>query len=73
MSRDPDDDLDDDDDDDDDDKIWTSICRIAGKHAGIPVERARAILEDAGQTADSHIGIAEAVETVVWTVRRKLR
>ena len=58
-------------DDDDLDEIWTSICQIAGKYADVTGERARAILEDAGQTADNYLGITEAVETVLWTVRRK--
>jgi hypothetical protein len=54
----------------DDDEIWASICRIAAKNANVSIERARAILEDAGQTADNHIGITEAVETVLWVARR---
>jgi hypothetical protein len=53
-----------------DDEIWASICQMASKYAGVTVEHARAILEDAGQTADNHIGIMEAVQTVVWTARR---
>lgn len=36
--------------------------------AGVSVGRAKAILEAAGQTAESHIGIVEAVETVLWEV-----
>ena len=72
MNRHRDEDESDDVDDDiDDDEIWTSICQIAGKYAGVSVECAKTILEDAGQTADDHIGIKEAVETVLWTVRRK--
>ena len=55
----------------DDEASWASICRIAGKYADVTAERARAILEDAGQTADSHSGLFEAVETVLWEVRRK--
>lgn len=55
----------------DSDAIWTSICEIAGKRADITAEIARIILEDAGQTADNHIGVVEAVDTVLWTVRRK--
>lgn len=55
----------------DDDEIWASICQIAAQHANVSTERARAILEDAGQTTDNHIGIAEAVETVLWVARRK--
>ena len=33
-------------DETDDDEIWTGICRVAGKHAGVTVEQARAILEE---------------------------
>jgi hypothetical protein len=51
--------------------IWTGICQVASQHAGVTVEDARAILEDAGQTADDHIGINEAVETVLWVVRQR--
>ena len=51
-----------DEDEGDDEEIWASICKIAGEYAD---ERARTILEDAGQA------IAEAVETVLWAVRRK--
>ena len=35
------------------------------------VERAGAILKFAGQTADSHTGLTEAIETVLWVARRK--
>jgi hypothetical protein len=55
----------------DDDDVWTGICRVASKHAGVTVEQARAILAEAGQTAGNHNGIVEAVETVLWTVRHK--
>jgi len=65
--------LDEDDGDDefDDVEIWASICKVAGEYADVSAERARIILEDAGQTADDHIGIAEAIDTVLWVVRRK--
>jgi hypothetical protein len=59
------------DDEIDDDEIWASICKIAGEYADVSAERARTILEDAGQTADDPIGITEAIETVLWAVRRK--
>jgi hypothetical protein len=55
----------------DDEAIWASICRMAAKDAGVTVERARAILEEAGQTADSHNGMMEAIDTVLWVARRK--
>jgi hypothetical protein len=55
----------------DDDETWARICRMAAKEASVTVERARAILEDAGQTADSHNGVMEAIETVLWMARRK--
>jgi hypothetical protein len=55
----------------DDDEIWASICQIAGEYAGVSAECAKSILEEAGQIADDHIGIKEAIETVLWTVRRK--
>ena len=63
----------DDDDDEslDDDEIWMRICQVAAKRADVDIERARAILEDAGQTAVDHIGIAEAVETVLWVVKHQ--
>jgi hypothetical protein len=53
-----------------DDEIWLEICRAASQRAGISIEHARAILEDAGQTADDNLGVVEALETVLWAVQR---
>ena len=42
-----------------------NICKVAGKHAGISAERAKAIHESEGFHAYGHTGIVEAVEVVV--------
>jgi hypothetical protein len=55
------------DDDVDDEGVWELICEAAAKHSGIPVKRARAILEDAGYSASQHHGVGDAFE-FAWQV-----
>ena len=57
--------MDDDDiDDTDDEEIWACICRAAAKQAGVSVQTATTILEDAGFHAYGHTGIVEAIDVV---------
>jgi hypothetical protein len=53
-----------DDDEIDEGEIWEGLCVVAAKHAGISIERAQAVLENAGYHAYGHIGILDAVNVV---------
>jgi hypothetical protein len=67
-----DDELDDEDDGSmTDEEIWDSICQFAANRAGVSVERARAILYDAGYYAYGHTGIVEAVDVVSHALGRR--
>jgi hypothetical protein len=55
----------------DEDEIWAFICEYAAEYAGISVERAATILEDAGQHAFGHTGVVNAVNTVLWATDSK--
>jgi hypothetical protein len=56
-----------------DEEIWEDICKIAAKQAGISIERAKAILADAGFDAFDHTGIAAAVKVVGRKVGKSSR
>jgi hypothetical protein len=55
-------------DDVDEEEIWRFICNAAARRAGISVERAESILEDAGYHAYGHTGVVDAVEIVLEVV-----
>ena len=54
----------------DDEEIWTNICQMAAQRAGISIERAKTILEDAGYHAYGRAGIVEAIDIVSSGRRR---
>jgi hypothetical protein len=53
-----------------DEEIWTTICEMAAREAGISPEQAKAILADAGFDAHHGTGFVDAIEIVL--VRLKL-
>jgi hypothetical protein len=59
----------DEDDDLDEEKVWLGICQVAAKHTRISVQRARAILEDAGYHAYGHLGIMDAIDVIEHALR----
>jgi hypothetical protein len=52
-----------------DEEIWTSICEMAAREAGISPEQAKAIFADAGLNARHHTGLADAVEAVLLRLK----
>jgi hypothetical protein len=45
-------------------ETWEWICNYAAEKAGLPIEAAKAILDEAGLHAYRHYGIVDAIETV---------
>jgi hypothetical protein len=52
------------------DEIWEIICKAAAREASISIEKAKAILDDAGLTAYHHTGISPAIKVVVSEMKR---
>ena len=59
------------DDDVDEEELWTRMCGIISRRTDVPIDRVKAIAENAGLSAHSHSGIVDLLETVVSELGRK--
>jgi hypothetical protein len=48
-----------------DEEIWTAICEIVAKYAGVSLEQVRAILAAAGFDVRNPVGMCDAIDTVL--------